>query len=196
MFYDGMKRFIDIMLSLSLLVFATPIMIFLSIIIRLSSSGPAIYCQKRLTTHGRVFTIFKFRTMVTNAEASSGAVWAKKDDTRITPFGRFMRKSRLDELPQLINVLIGDMSLIGPRPERPEFASQLQKEFSNFKNRYEVPAGLTGLAQVSANYADSLDSYQKKLQYDLEYVNNRSFFLDLKIILKTALVILTGRGAQ
>ena len=196
MIYDAVKRFIDIMLSLGLLVFAVPLMIVLSLIIRLSSPGPAIYCQKRLTTHGRVFTIFKFRTMVSDAESNSGAVWAKKGDPRVTPLGRFMRKTRLDELPQLINVLIGDMSLIGPRPERPEFALQLQKQFSNFKKRYEVPAGLSGLAQVSADYADSIDSYKTKLEYDLAYVNQRSLLLDLKIALKTIIVIFTGRGAQ
>lgn len=196
MLYDGMKRFLDILLSLAMLVFAVPLMLFLSVIIRLSSPGPAIYCQKRLTTHGRVFTIFKFRTMVSNAENGTGAVWAKKGDARITPLGKFMRKTRLDELPQLINVLIGDMSLIGPRPERPEFATQLQKEFSEFKKRYEVPAGLTGLAQVSADYADSLDSYKTKLHYDLEYVRNRSLLLDIKILLRTVIVICTGRGAQ
>jgi len=134
--------------------------------------------------------------MVCDAEANSGAVWAKKKDPRVTTLGRFMRKTRLDELPQLINVLIGDMSLIGPRPERPEFAMELQKEFSSFKKRYEVPAGLSGLAQVSANYADSMDSYKTKLSYDLIYVQKRSLLLDLKIALKTIIVIFTGSGAQ
>jgi lipopolysaccharide/colanic/teichoic acid biosynthesis glycosyltransferase len=196
MFYTACKRFLDILGSLGLLVFAVPIMIIISILIRFSSPGPAIYCQKRLTTRGRVFTIFKFRTMKTDAELNSGAVWASKEDPRVTKLGKFMRKTRLDELPQLINVLIGDMSLIGPRPERPEIAEKLQKEFSSFKKRFEVPAGLSGLAQVSADYADSIDSYKIKLKYDLLYVKNRSLFMDLKIALKTILVILTGKGAQ
>lgn len=196
MFYDATKRFMDIFVSLGLLVFAVPIMLILSLLVRLSSPGPAIYCQKRLTTHGRVFTIFKFRTMVSDAESKSGAVWAQKSDPRVTNLGKFMRKTRLDELPQLINVLIGDMSLIGPRPERPEFAIQLQKQFSSFKRRYEVPAGLSGLAQISADYADSIDSYKTKLAYDLLYVKNRSILLDIEIALKTIIVIFTGRGAQ
>ncbi len=194
--YTELKRFFDIVISLSLLFFLVPVMLLLSLIIRASSPGPAIYCQKRLTTHGRVFTIFKFRTMVSDAESKSGAVWAQKSDPRITKLGRFMRKTRLDELPQLINVLIGDMSLIGPRPERPEFAVTLQKQFSSFKKRYEVPAGLTGLAQVSADYADSIDSYKTKLAYDLIYIKNRSLLVDFQIAMRTIVVIVTGRGAQ
>lgn len=194
--YTESKRFFDIVISLVLLFFAVPVMLLLSLIIRISSRGPAIYCQKRLTTHGRIFTIFKFRTMVTNAESKSGAVWAKKSDPRITGFGKFMRKTRLDELPQLINVLMGDMSLIGPRPERPEFATTLQQQFSSFKKRYEVPAGLTGLAQVSADYADSIDSYKTKLAYDLIYIKNRSLLMDFQIAMRTIVVIITGRGAQ
>ncbi|HMO17412.1 MAG TPA: sugar transferase [Oligoflexia bacterium] len=194
--YDASKRFMDIFISLAILIFAVPIMIVLSILIRLSSPGPAIYCQKRLTTGGRVFTIFKFRTMVSDAETSSGAVWASKNDPRITSLGMFMRKTRLDELPQLINVLIGDMSLIGPRPERPEFARKLQSRYPGFKKRYQVPAGLSGLAQVSAEYADSIDSYKLKLIYDLIYVKNRSLLLDTIIALKTIYVMVSGRGAR
>ena len=196
MAYDAIKRFLDILVSLGLLVFAVPVMLILSILIRLSSPGPAIYCQKRLTTRGRVFTIFKFRTMKSDAESKSGAVWASKSDPRITTLGRLMRKTRLDELPQLINVLIGDMSLIGPRPERPELALKLQSELPLFKKRFEVPAGLSGLAQVSADYADSIDSYKTKLKYDLAYVKGRSLLLDLKIAIKTIIVVFTGKGAQ
>lgn len=194
--YDAWKRLFDILGSLTLLVFAVPVMLFLSLIVRLSSPGPAIYAQRRLTAGKRVFTMFKFRTMVSNAESGSGAVWAKKDDPRVTKIGKFMRKTRLDELPQLMNVLIGDMSLIGPRPERPEIAKDLEKEFPNFMKRCDVPAGLTGLAQVSSGYADSVDSYKDKLKHDLEYVATRSPLLDLKIALKTVLVILTGDGAR
>jgi len=194
--YDAWKRLFDILGSLALLTLAVPIMMFLSLIVRLSSPGPAIYCQRRLTVGRRIFTMFKFRTMISDAETTSGAVWASKDDPRITKIGRFMRKTRLDELPQLMNVLIGDMSLIGPRPERPEIAISLVQEFPNFMKRCEVPAGLTGLAQVSSGYADSVDSYKDKLKHDLEYVENRSLFLDFKIILKTVLVVLTGDGAR
>lgn len=194
--YDAWKRLFDILASIFLLTFAVPLMLLLSLIVRLSSPGPAIYCQTRLTTGKRVFTIFKFRTMVSDAESKSGAVWASKEDPRITKIGRFMRKTRLDELPQLMNILIGDMSLIGPRPERPEIAEELQKKFPNFMKRCEVPAGLTGLAQVSSGYADSIDSYTDKLKHDLEYVENRSILLDFKILLKTVMVVITGDGAR
>lgn len=194
--YDAFKRFFDIFISLSLLIFAVPVMLFLSLIIRLSSPGPAIYCQRRLTSKGRVFTIFKFRTMISDAEVQSGAVWASEYDPRVTRLGRLMRVTRLDELPQLINVLIGDMSLIGPRPERPEFARELQRKYPQFKYRYEVPAGLSGLAQITIGYADSIESYEQKLYQDLVYVNNRSLLLDFQIALKTIYVIVSGYGAR
>ncbi len=196
LFYNSWKRLFDITLALALLFFVVPIMIVLSLIIRLTSSGPAIYCQRRLTTNGRIFTMFKFRTMVTDAEINTGATWAKKNDPRVTRLGRIMRRTRLDELPQLINVLIGDMSLIGPRPERPEIAKDLCKEFGTFNERYKVPAGLTGLAQVSSGYADSVDSYKTKLLYDILYVRKRSIKLDLIITIKTVYVLLTGHGAR
>lgn len=194
--YNAFKRFFDICVSLGLLVFAVPMMLILSVIIRLDSPGPAIYCQQRLTTNRRIFTIFKFRTMVETAEAASGAKWAAENDPRVTALGRFMRKTRLDELPQLINVLIGDMSLIGPRPERPEFAKILQERYPHFKDRYQVPAGLSGLAQVQSGYADSLETYELKLKHDLEYVYNRSIALDLEIAIKTIRTICTGYGAR
>lgn len=194
--YSSFKRFFDILVSLALLVFAVPLMLILSLIIRLQSPGPAIYCQQRLTANRRVFTIFKFRTMVNSAEQAVGAKWAAENDPRVTPLGKFMRKSRLDELPQLINVLIGDMSLIGPRPERPEFAKILQEKYPHFKDRYQVPAGLSGLAQVESGYADSVESYNEKLKHDLEYVRNKSILLDLEIVLKTIRTVLTGFGAR
>ncbi len=194
--YNSSKRFFDICLSLALLVFAVPVMIILSIFIRLNSPGPAIYCQQRLTTNRRIFTMFKFRTMVETAEQESGAKWAAQNDPRVTPLGRFMRRTRLDELPQLINVLIGDMSLIGPRPERPEFARILQDKYPHFKDRYQVPAGLSGLAQVESGYADSVETYDQKLKHDLHYVYNRSITLDIKIALKTIHTILSGHGAR
>jgi lipopolysaccharide/colanic/teichoic acid biosynthesis glycosyltransferase len=194
--YTGFKRFFDIFVSLGLLVFAVPLMIILSLIIRCNSSGPAIYCQQRLTANRRIFTMFKFRTMVEDAEISTGATWAAENDPRVTRLGKFMRKTRLDELPQLINVLIGDMSLIGPRPERPEFAKLLQSQFPHFKERYQVPAGLSGLAQISSGYADSIESYETKLKHDLEYVSKRSILLDLNIAVKTIKTIFTGYGAR
>jgi lipopolysaccharide/colanic/teichoic acid biosynthesis glycosyltransferase len=194
--YDAFKRFFDICVSLGLLIFAVPVMIFLSILVRLNSPGPAIYCQQRLTTNRRIFTMFKFRTMIETAEQNTGATWAAENDPRVTRLGRFMRKTRLDELPQLINVLIGDMSLIGPRPERPEFARLLQQKYPHFKERYQVPAGLSGLAQVESGYADSVESYGEKLKHDLEYVQNRSIILDIKIAIRTIHTIISGFGAR
>ncbi len=194
--YEVSKRFLDIFLSLTLLTFVFPLMVVLSILIRFSSPGPAIYCQRRLTDGGKVFTIFKFRTMGTDAERGSGAVWAADKDPRITPLGHFMRKTRLDELPQLLNVVIGDMSLVGPRPERPEFARELEKKFPSFSKRTQVKAGLTGLAQISSGYAASVDSYKEKLAWDRLYVQRRSFMLDLRIMLRTISVVIKGDGAR
>jgi lipopolysaccharide/colanic/teichoic acid biosynthesis glycosyltransferase len=194
--YEVSKRFIDIFLSLTVLTFLFPIMVILSIIIRCSSPGPAIYCQRRLTDGDKTFTIFKFRTMSTDAERTSGAVWAADRDPRITPFGHFMRKTRLDELPQLLNVVIGDMSLVGPRPERPEFARELEQKLPSFSKRTQVKAGLTGLAQISSGYAASVDSYKEKLAWDRLYVQRRSFMLDLRIMIRTVAVVFRGDGAR
>jgi lipopolysaccharide/colanic/teichoic acid biosynthesis glycosyltransferase len=194
--YEVSKRFLDIFFSLTLLTFVFPIMVVLSVLIRCSSPGPAIYCQRRLTDGDKTFTIFKFRTMSTDAERASGAVWAADKDPRITPLGHFMRKTRLDELPQLLNVVIGDMSLVGPRPERPEFARELEQKFPSFSKRTQVKAGLTGLAQISSGYAASVDSYKEKLAWDRLYVQRRSFILDLRIMIRTVSVVLRGDGAR
>ena len=194
--YLTLKRFLDILGSIFLLTLVFPIMALISLAIRLSSPGPAIYCQKRLTDGAKTFTMFKFRSMALNAEAHSGAVWAADNDPRILPIGRFLRRTRLDELPQLLNVLIGDMSLVGPRPERPELARELVKEFPSFYRRTDVKAGLTGLAQIASGYASSVESYKEKLEWDLQYIQRKSLFLDLRIMLKTVLVVLTGNGAK
>lgn len=194
--YLAGKRIFDVLCSLALLTFAVPVMVVVSIAIRLSSPGPAIYCQRRLTDGGKVFTIFKFRTMSTDAESTCGAVWADPKDNRVIPIGRFLRKTRLDELPQLLNVLIGDMSFVGPRPERPEIARQLTKELPAFARRLEVRAGLTGLAQIAAGYADDVESYRKKLAWDILYIKKRSLYLDSVIVIRTIVVVLTGHGAR
>jgi lipopolysaccharide/colanic/teichoic acid biosynthesis glycosyltransferase len=194
--YLAGKRIFDVLCSLALLTFAVPVMVIVSIAIRLSSPGPAIYCQHRLTDGGKVFTIFKFRTMSTDAEATCGAVWADPNDQRVIPIGRFLRKTRLDELPQLLNVLIGDMSIVGPRPERPEMARQLAKQLPAFPRRLEVKAGLTGLAQIASGYADDVVSYRKKLAWDILYIKKRSLFLDCVIFIRTIVVVLTGHGAR
>lgn len=194
--YDRIKRIIDLVGAMLLLIILSPILITITLLIRLTSRGPVIYRQTRLTQGGRVFTMYKFRTMHINAENGTGAVWASELDPRVTRVGRLLRLSRLDELPQLFNVLSGEMSLIGPRPERPELAAELEREIPLFKRRVEVKAGITGLAQIASGYAASLGTYRTKIAFDVEYVENRSLFLDLKICWKTIQVILTGSGAR
>lgn len=194
--YFTSKRFVDILVSLALISLLLPLMLLVSVLIRICSPGPAIYCQKRLTDGGKTFTMFKFRTMRLDAESGCGAVWAADRDPRVFRIGRILRLTRLDELPQLLNVLIGDMSLVGPRPERPELARELAKEFPSFNKRTEVKAGLTGLAQIASGYASSIDSYKEKLAWDLVYIRNRSLLLDLQIILKTVIVVIRRSGAR
>ncbi|MCB0322787.1 MAG: sugar transferase [Bdellovibrionales bacterium] len=194
--YLMLKRFLDILVSLALLALLLPLMVLISVVIRLSSPGPAIYCQKRLTDNGKIFTIFKFRTMSTDAETESGAVWADAADPRVTTIGRLLRHTRLDELPQLLNVLVGDMSLVGPRPERPELARELVRLLPDFERRTQVKAGLTGLAQIARGYASSLDDHREKLALDLAYIRGRSLWLDLQILVRTVLIVVTGRGAR
>lgn len=194
--FDEVKRCIDVFGAACLVFLLLPLMIVVAVMVKLTSRGPIIFSQIRLTEGGRIFTMYKFRTMAQNAEAGSGAVWAQSKDPRVTPIGRFLRMSRLDELPQLLNVLIGDMSLIGPRPERPEFAIELARRLPGFVRRLEVKAGCTGLAQVSSGYASSLSSYRSKLRYDIIYVEKRSVILDIVILFKTIRVIFTGSGAR
>ena len=194
--YDSLKRVFDLVGASLLLVAVSPIMLLAALAVRLGSPGPVIFRQKRLTQGNKVFTLLKFRTMVAGAEDGTGAVWAVDHDPRVTGLGMFLRKTRIDELPQLFNVLAGDMSLIGPRPERPEIAEKLAKELPSFNRRMEVKAGITGLAQVGTGYASCLKSYRKKLALDLIYIQNRCLLLDLRIALKTVLVVLTGTGAR
>jgi len=194
--YEGFKRGVDIFAASLLLTAVSPLMLVVGISVRISSKGSAIFFQKRLTKNGRLFDMYKFRSMVVDAEVKSGPVYAINSDPRVTRLGKFLRISRLDELPQLINVLIGDMSLIGPRPERPEMAQELSVDLPSFHRRLEVKAGLTGLAQIQGGYASDVQSYRKKLALDLLYIKKRSILLDLKIAVRTILVILTGFGAR
>ncbi len=194
--YSMLKRFLDILVSLALLGLLLPVMIIISILIRLSSPGAAIYCQQRLTDRAKTFTMFKFRTMASDAEASSGAVMADVGDPRITKIGTFLRRTRLDELPQLLNVVIGDMSLVGPRPERPELARTLREELPGFQRRTKVRAGLTGLAQTKSGYASNVEGYREKLALDLLYIKRRSLLLDLQILFNTIWVVVSGKGAR
>jgi len=193
-FQAFVKRSIDILAAGTGLLVAIPIMAVIGVIIRLTSPGPAIFTQERLGYRGKRFTIHKFRTMVEDAEDRTGPVWAKDDDPRITPFGRFLRRTRLDELPQLWNVLIGNMSLVGPRPERPHFIEWLIEKFPYYYRRLLVRPGITGWAQVRGNYDTSLEDVRRKLKNDFFYIENLSIRLDLKILFLTVWVVLRGKG--
>jgi len=155
-----------------------------------------LYRQTRLGKHGIPFTIYKFRSMRASAEADSGAVWASKDDPRVTPVGRWLRKLRLDELPQLFNVLRGDMSMVGPRPERPEFVNVLEQQVPYYRQRLSVKPGVTGWAQINHKYGDTMEDVIVKLEYDLYYIKNLAPSLDAYIIFHTVKTVLLGRGAQ
>lgn len=188
-----LKRSVDITLSLILFILSLPVLALCSIGIKLSSKGPAIFSQERVGHEGKVFKIYKLRTMFVNAE-ENGAQWASSNDTRIFPFGNFLRKSRIDELPQCWNILRGDMSIIGPRPERPEFTLSLANEIPYYDLRHVVKPGLTGWAQVSYPYGASTEDALRKLQYDLYYIKNHSLLLDLNILLRTILITLRLGG--
>lgn len=190
-----LKRAFDICFSLPLLVFATPVLVLTAVCVRLESKGPAIYSQKRVGLYGKEFTVYKIRSMRQDAE-SGGAVWASENDPRITRIGRFIRKTRIDELPQLINVLKGEMSVVGPRPERMEFVRELDAQIPFYNVRHTVKPGITGWAQVSYPYGASLEDSRIKLEYDLFYVKNLSILLECKILLKTIGVVLFPKGAR
>ena len=194
--YDQLKRLFDIAGSLILLCLFAPLMLVVALIVKISSPGPVIFKQQRLTQGGRIFTMYKFRTMRFEKNPVSTEIWTTKRDPRVTPAGRIIRKFRIDELPQLLNVLRGEMSIIGPRPERPDIAKQLAIVFPSFNRRLNVKAGITGLAQTGNGYAGCVSSYRKKLAYDLMYIKHRCLFLDLRIALKTIIVMLTGAGAR
>ncbi len=218
------KRAFDISVAISGLILSLLLFIIIPIMIKLDSPGPVFFRQvrvginrrrkdrRRITApatgerrgrnrrrqdlYGRPFMIIKFRSMVDNAEKKCGPIWATADDPRITRVGAFLRKTRLDEIPQFINILKGDMSLVGPRPERPHFVEQLSKEVPHFLDRLQVTPGITGLAQVRNGYDSSVDSVHKKISYDLTYIRYWNIWTDLRILVATILVVLTGRGAN
>lgn len=191
---DTVKRVIDVSAGVVGLVIATPILLLLALIVRLTSRGAVLYTQRRVGLHGELFTVYKIRSMRPDAEAATGAVWAQAGDTRVTGVGGFMRRSRLDELPQLWNVLRGDMSLVGPRPERPEFVSDLAAQIPFYGQRHVVKPGLTGWAQVRYTYGATVEDAMEKLQYDLFYIKNLSISLDLFIIFETMKTVVLRRG--
>lgn len=194
--YLRTKRVLDVIVSTLMMVCLLPVFVIAALAVRLTSPGPVLYSQKRLTKDGAVFRMYKFRSMSVDAENQSGPQWATKNDPRITSVGRWMRKLRIDELPQLFNVLRGEMSLIGPRPERPELAAKIKAEVPGFGLRLRVPAGITGLAQVSAGYAEDTMDHATKLALDLAYIRSCSLKLDLKIAIATVRVMLSGFGAR
>lgn len=189
-----LKDLFEKLLSLVLLlIFAVPMSIVVGLV-RWTSPGPAIYTQRRVGKGGRIFTVYKFRTMRSDAEKGTGATWSRKGDPRQTWVGKWLRRSRIDELPQLLNILRGDMAFIGPRPERPEFVEELKKKLPFYHHRHFVKPGLTGWAQVSFPYASSLEDSKEKLRYDLYYVKNMSLFFDFLILLATAKAVAKGAG--
>lgn len=192
-FYLFVHRLFDILMSVVGLVFLLLISPFILLGNVIANRGSLFYTQKRVGKNGKVFSIIKLRTMITNAEAG-GAQWAQKNDSRVTRFGKFLRKSRLDEIPQFFNVLIGDMSVIGPRPERPVFVEELSREISFYETRHIVKPGLTGWAQVMGSYGNSEEDALEKLQYDLYYIKHRNLFMDLSIVLKTISTVIFYRG--
>jgi sugar transferase (PEP-CTERM system associated) len=190
------KRVASVLVSIIGLLLSLPLLPFIILVIKLTSPGPVFYHQRRVGRDDVVFYCYKFRTMRADAEADSGPTWAGDDDPRITSVGRFLRQSRMDEIPQLWNVLRGDMSLVGPRPERPEFVQTLSKEIPYYHLRHAVRPGITGWAQVRYKYGSSLEDAKEKLRYDLFYIKNMSAGLDLLIFFTTMKIILLGRGAR
>lgn len=186
------KRIMDVVTAVCGLIITAPLSLLAAVLVRMDSHGPVLYRQRRCGLDGLPYVLYKFRTMRQDAEAASGAVWASKVDARITRVGAFLRKWRVDEIPQLINVLRGEMSLVGPRPERPEFVATLEAAIPFYKERLMVPPGITGWSQVKYPYAASIDSARRKLQYDLYYIKHMSFFLDCLILLRTFRTIVVG----
>ncbi len=192
----GVQQAYSWMLAMMALVVAFPVMVAVAIAVKLSSPGPIFYRQTRVGLNGRNFTLYKFRSMGVNAEKGTGAVWATKNDPRVTPLGRWLRKLRLDELPQLFNVLKREMTMVGPRPERPEFVKMLSEKIPYYRQRHYVPPGITGWAQINHKYGDTIEDTEKKLEYDLYYIKRQSVVFDFYIMFQTVKVMLLSRGAQ
>ena len=194
--YRLAKRAVDIVLSVIGIIVCVPLFLFAALLVRLTSKGPIIYKQVRVGKDGKLFEIFKFRTMRVDAEKESGPVWAAANDNRLTPAGDFLRKSHMDEIPQFFNVLRGDMSVIGPRPERPVFVNQFKQEISDYEKRLVVKPGITGLAQVWHRYDETIADVRKKIKYDLLYIKKICLWTDLSILFRTVRVVFTGEGAR
>ena len=194
--FQGVKRGFDFLVAALGLILLSPLFLILSILIRIDFPGPAFFRQERLGKDGKIFKMWKFRTMRTDAELETGPVWAREEDPRITRLGHFLRRAHIDELPQLINVFKGEMSLIGPCPERPVFAEKINSHIPNFNERLKVKPGITGLAQVRYRYGASIKDAARKLKYDLIYIKQMCWMLDIRIIFWTVGRVLTGEGAR
>ena len=194
--YRAAKRALDVTAALVLLALTFPLLLLVALAIKIESAGPVLFAQERVGHNGRTFTLYKFRSMRRDAEAQSGPVWAGENDARITPLGRILRKCRIDELPQIWNVLRGEMSFVGPRPERPYFVDLLRQQIPFYDLRHYVMPGITGWAQVSYPYGASVEDAYQKLQYDLYYGKHTSLVFDVLVLLKTVRVVLMGRGAR
>jgi lipopolysaccharide/colanic/teichoic acid biosynthesis glycosyltransferase len=208
------SRASNIFLAGLALAVAAPLMVLIALVVKLSSRGPVIYTQRRigldqrdgsrrtlgdrrkLDLGGRPFTIYKFRTMYKDAGRPSRQVWTRPNDRRITPVGRVLRACRLDEIPQLVNVIKGDMNIVGPRPEQPEIFARLREQFDRFPERQRIRPGITGLAQVRSGYGGTSLEIERKLQHDLEYLSRCSFWLDIEVLLRTVPVVLLRQGAR
>ncbi|MBU2541253.1 MAG: sugar transferase [Candidatus Omnitrophica bacterium] len=194
--FERLKRIMDIMLASTGLVLSFPFLLVAGTIIKLTSKGPIVYKQDRMGRFGELFKIYKLRTMYFDAENATGAIWARKDDPRITPVGRILRKLHIDEIPQLINVLKGEMSIVGPRPERPELVRDLRTLIRDYEQRLVVKPGITGLAQVWHKYDETIEDVKKKIKYDILYIKKMCLLVDLRILANTVVIVLTGRGAR
>ncbi len=189
-----LKRLMDIVISLLILLVSSPIIILTAIAIKIDSEGPVFFKQERLGQNGKPFNVYKFRSMIKDAEKYTGPVWSQKNDPRVTRMGKFVRKVRIDEIPQMLNVLKGEMSLVGPRPERAFFVEKLSQEIPYYKRRLKVRPGVTGWAQIKHKYDESIEDVKIKLKYDLFYIENMSLRMDFKILLRTVFVVLFGKG--
>jgi len=191
---EAMKRFIDMLVATTILLAGLPVWVLVAAAVKLDSPGAVFYSQERVGKNGKAFSMMKFRSMRTDAERTSGPKWAEKNDPRVTRMGKIMRRLHVDEVPQFINVLLGDMSLVGPRPERAYFVDQLDKELPLYRRRLRVRPGITGWAQIKYRYDQSVEDVKSKLKYDLFYIENMSWRMDLKILFNTLYVMLRGKG--
>ena len=194
--FHWFKRFLDLFLSAGVLFLTFPFLLLGALMIKLTSKGPVIYRQERMGKNGEIFKIYKLRTMNLDAENGIGAVWATRNDPRITPIGLILRKARIDEIPQIFNVIKGEMSIVGPRPERPELVETLKTLVCDYEKRLAVKPGITGLAQIFNKYDENISDVRKKIKYDILYIKKMGWVIESRILVQTFLVALTGKGAR